>query len=128
MPGPENTLRALVHGDLAAWDGLPDGADADWVRAELGDGVEDNGGGMLSWHGGVAGPEGVLIWLDDGRVELIEMPDPDVPLDAIEPLGEPAYVARTPWSRSGRRRCGRRGAWPCTPPSTEWCASWRSPR
>ncbi|MGZ8649890.1 MAG: hypothetical protein ACXW08_14875 [Solirubrobacteraceae bacterium] len=104
MADSEDTLRALVHGDLAAWHGAPADAGTDWVRSALGDGVDDSGGGMLSWHGGAAGPEGVLIWLNDGHVELIEMPDPDIPLDAMEPLGEPGYVARTPWSRTGRQQ------------------------
>lgn len=107
MPGSSDQLRALAGGDLAAWHGIPGKAGADWVRAELGDGVEDRGGGMLRWRGGAAGPEGVLIWLNDGLVELIEMPDPDVPLEAADPLGAPDYVARTPWSRTGRQQ-----AWP----------------
>jgi hypothetical protein len=101
MPRSDDTLRALAHGDLAGWHGLPDDADADWVRGALGDGVNDRGGGMLSWHGGAAGPEGVLIWLNDSRVELVEMPHPRLPLEATELLGDPDYVARTPWSRSG---------------------------
>lgn len=107
MPASEDTLRALAHGDLASWHGVPEDAGADWARAALGDGLEDRGGGLLVWHGGVAGPEGVLVWLSDGHVELIELPQPDVPLEATEALGEPGYVARTPWSRTGRQR-----AWP----------------
>ena len=100
-------LHALAHGDLGAWDGIPADADAAWVRAALDGGVEARGATLLSWRGGVTGPEGLLAWLEDGRVALIELPHPAIPLAAVAALGEPELELASAWSRAGVQR-----AWP----------------
>ena len=106
MSPAEHTLRALVNGDLAAWHGLPQGADSAWVRDELGDVLTDYGE-LLIWRGGVSGPEGVLVELEGDDVELIELPDPNLGLEAMAPLGEPELELNTAWSRVGTQH-----AWP----------------
>ena len=106
MPPAEHPLRALVNGDLAAWNGLPQGAGSAWVRDELGGELTDYGE-LLIWRGGVAGPEGVLVELVGDDVELVELPYPKLGLDAMKPLGEPELELATAWSRVGTQH-----AWP----------------
>lgn len=104
---PAHPLYALAHGDLSVWQGIPEGAGADWVRTGLGADLPDDGF-LMTYRGGATGPEGLLAWLGAGGVlELVELPLPRIPPEAVEALGEPELRLPTAWSRSGRQL-----AWP----------------
>jgi hypothetical protein len=100
-------LASLTLGVLTKWKGVPPAAGVDWLRADLPDARARLAGALFEWQGGIAGPEGVLIWMADDLVELVEIPHPRLDPEVIDALGTPELELESAWSRAGRQR-----AWP----------------